>query len=320
MKGVLDMKKTSRKVVIVGTGFVGTSIAYAMINQGVANELVLIDVNQEKAEGEALDLLDGMAWGEKNVSIWSGTYEECKDANLVILTAGVNQKPGQTRLDLVKTNAAITRQIVKEVMASGFDGIFVVASNPVDILTYLTWQESGLPASRVVGTGTTLDTTRFRKEIALKLAVDPRSVHGYILGEHGDSEVAAWSHTTVGGKPIMEYVEKDHRLEENDLTVLADKVKNAAYEIIDRKKATYYGIGMSTTRIVKAILNNEQAVLPVSAYLNGEYGEEDIFTGVPSIVDENGVREIIDLSITPQEKAMFHQSVSELKAVLDTVR
>ncbi|AUB52617.1 MULTISPECIES: L-lactate dehydrogenase [Enterococcus] len=314
------MKKTSRKVVIVGTGFVGTSIAYAMINQGVANELVLIDVNQEKAEGEALDLLDGMAWGEKNVSVWSGTYEECKDANLVILTAGVNQKPGQTRLDLVKTNAAITRQIVKEVMASGFDGIFVVASNPVDILTYLTWQESGLPASRVVGTGTTLDTTRFRKEIALKLAVDPRSVHGYILGEHGDSEVAAWSHTTVGGKPIMEYVEKDHRLEENDLTVLADKVKNAAYEIIDRKKATYYGIGMSTTRIVKAILNNEQAVLPVSAYLNGEYGEEDIFTGVPSIVDENGVREIIDLSITPQEKAMFHQSVSELKAVLDTVR
>ncbi len=320
MKGVLDMKKTSRKVVIVGTGFVGTSIAYAMINQGVANELVLIDVNQEKAEGEALDLLDGMAWGEKNVSVWSGTYEECKDANLVILTAGVNQKPGQTRLDLVKTNATITRQIVKEVMASGFDGIFVVASNPVDILTYLTWQESGLPASRVVGTGTTLDTTRFRKEIALKLAVDPRSVHGYILGEHGDSEVAAWSHTTVGGKPIMEYVEKDHRLEENDLTVLADKVKNAAYEIIDRKKATYYGIGMSTTRIVKAILNNEQAVLPVSAYLNGEYGEEDIFTGVPSIVDENGVREIIDLSITPQEKAMFHQSVSELKAVLDTVR
>lgn len=320
MKGVLDMKKTSRKVVIVGTGFVGTSIAYAMINQGVANELVLIDVNQEKAEGEALDLLDGMAWGEKNVSVWSGTYEECKDANLVILTAGVNQKPGQTRLDLVKTNAAITRQIVKEVMASGFDGIFVVASNPVDILTYLTWQESGLPASRVVGTGTTLDTTRFRKEIALKLAVDPRSVHGYILGEHGDSEVAAWSHTTVGGKPIMEYVEKDHRLEKNDLTVLADKVKNAAYEIIDRKKATYYGIGMSTTRIVKAILNNEQAVLPVSAYLNGEYGEEDIFTGVPSIVDENGVREIIDLSITPQEKAMFHQSVSELKAVLDTVR
>ncbi|MGM9902459.1 L-lactate dehydrogenase 2 [Enterococcus sp. 10A9_DIV0425] len=313
------MKKTSRKVVIVGTGFVGTSIAYAMINQGVSNELVLIDVNQEKAEGEALDLLDGMAWGETNVSVWSGTYEECKDADIVVVTAGVNQKPGQTRLDLVKTNAMITRQIVREVMDSGFDGIFVVASNPVDILTYLTWKESGLPTSRVIGTGTTLDTTRFRKEIALKLNVDPRSVHGYILGEHGDSEVAAWSHTTVGGKPIMEYVEKDHRLEEKDLEIIADKVKNAAYEIIDRKKATYYGIGMSTTRLVKAILNNEQAVLPVSSYLRGEYGENDIFTGVPSIVGENGVREIIDLSISEAEKEMFHRSVSELKKVLETV-
>lgn len=197
------MKKTSRKVVIVGTGFVGTSIAYAMINQGISNELVLIDVNQEKAEGEALDLLDGMAWGDENVAVWSGGYEECKDADIVVITAGINQKPGQSRLDLVKTNASIMRQIVKEIMGSGFDGIIVVASNPVDILTYIAWNESGLPTSRVIGTGTTLDTTRFRKEIALKLKVDPRSVHGYILGEHGDSEVAAWSHTTVGGKPVL---------------------------------------------------------------------------------------------------------------------
>ncbi|HBK5191908.1 TPA: L-lactate dehydrogenase, partial [Enterococcus faecium] len=260
------MKKTSRKVVIVGTGFVGTSIAYAMINQGISNELVLIDVNQEKAEGEALDLLDGMAWGDENVAVWSGGYEECKDADIVVITAGINQKPGQSRLDLVKTNASIMRQIVKEIMGSGFDGIIVVASNPVDILTYIAWNESGLPTSRVIGTGTTLDTTRFRKEIALKLKVDPRSVHGYILGEHGDSEVAAWSHTTVGGKPVFEIVEKDHRIAQDELDVIADKVRNAAYEIIDRKKATYYGIGMSTARIVKAILNNEQAVLPVSAY------------------------------------------------------
>nr|WP_277896165.1 L-lactate dehydrogenase [Enterococcus lactis] len=283
------MKKTSRKVVIVGTGFVGTSIAYAMINQGISNELVLIDVNQEKAEGEALDLLDGMAWGDENVTVWSGGYEECKDADIVVITAGINQKPGQSRLDLVKTNASIMRQIVKEIMGSGFDGIIVVASNPVDILTYIAWNESGLPTSRVIGTGTTLDTTRFRKEIALKLKVDPRSVHGYILGEHGDSEVAAWSHTT------------------------------AAYEIIDRKKATYYGIGMSTARIVKAILNNEQAVLPVSAYLTGEYNEKDIFTGVPSIVDENGVREVVELSINEEEKAMFSKSTSALREVLNTV-
>lgn len=243
------MKKTSRKVVIVGTGFVGTSIAYAMINQGISNELVLIDVNQEKAEGEALDLLDGMAWGDENVAVWSGGYEECKDADIVVITAGINQKPGQSRLDLVKTNASIMRQIVKEIMGSGFDGIIVVASNPVDILTYIAWNESGLPTSRVIGTGTTLDTTRFRKEIALKLKVDPRSVHGYILGEHGDSEVAAWSHTTVGGKPVFEIVEKDHRIAQDELDVIADKVRNAAYEIIDRKKATYYGIGMSTAQV-----------------------------------------------------------------------
>lgn len=293
------MKKTSRKVVIVGTGFVGTSIAYAMINQGISNELVLIDVNQEKAEGEALDLLDGMAWGDENVAVWSGGYEECKDADIVVITAGINQKPGQSRLDLVKTNASIMRQIVKEIMGSGFDGIIVVASNPVDILT--------------------LDTTRFRKEIALKLKVDPRSVHGYILGEHGDSEVAAWSHTTVGGKPVFEIVEKDHRIAQDELDVIADKVRNAAYEIIDRKKATYYGIGMSTARIVKAILNNEQAVLPVSAYLTGEYDEKDIFTGVPSIVDENGVREVVELSINEEEKAMFSKSTSALREVLNTV-
>lgn len=313
------MKKTSRKVVIVGTGFVGTSIAYAMINQGISNELVLIDVNQEKAEGEALDLLDGMAWGDENVAVWSGGYEECKDADIVVITAGINQKPGQSRLDLVKTNASIMRQIVKEIMGSGFDGIIVVASNPVDILTYIAWNESGLPTSRVIGTGTTLDTTRFRKEIALKLKVDPRSVHGYILGEHGDSEVAAWSHTTVGGKPVFEIVEKDHRIAQDELDVIADKVRNAAYEIIDRKKATYYGIGMSTARIVKAILNNEQAVLPVSAYLIGEYDEKDIFTGVPSIVDENGVREVVELSINEEEKAMFSKSTSALREVLNTV-
>lgn len=314
------MMKTSRKVVIVGTGFVGTSIAYAMINQGITNELVLIDVNHEKAEGEALDLLDGMAWGEENIAVKSGDYTECADANLVVITAGINQKPGQTRLDLVKTNATIMREIVAQIMNSGFDGILVIASNPVDILTYIAWQTSGLPNNRVIGTGTTLDTTRLRKEIALKLQVDPRSVHGYVMGEHGDSEVAVWSHTTVGGKPILELVESDSRLTKDELTIIAEKVKNAAYEIIDRKKATYYGIGMSTTRIVKAILNNEQAVLPVSAYLSDQYNQKDIFTGVPSIVDENGVREIIELSITDEEQESFNRSVSELKAVLNTVK
>ncbi|MEY8458804.1 L-lactate dehydrogenase [Lactococcus ileimucosae] len=313
------MKVTNRKVVVIGTGFVGTSIAYSMINQGIVNDLVLIDVNQEKAEGEALDLLDGISWGQENINVKAGGYEECKDANVVVITAGINQQPGQTRLELVDTNAKIMESIVHEVMNSGFDGVFVIASNPVDVLTYCAWKASGLPASRVVGTGTTLDTTRFRKELATKLEIDPRSIHGYIIGEHGDSEVAVWSHTTVGGKPILEFIVQNNRLEVADLQILSDKVKNAAYEIIDRKKATYYGIGMSAARIVKAILNNEQAVLPVSAYLEGQYGEEGLFTGVPSVVNQTGVREIIELNIDPQERQAFKKSVKQLRDVIESL-
>lgn len=314
------MKKTSRCVVVVGTGFVGTSIAYSMINQGITNELVLIDVNKEKAQGEALDLLDGVAWGSQNVNVWSGDYSDCKEADIVVITAGANQKPGQTRLELVDINAKIMKSIVTEIMASGFDGSLVIASNPVDVLTYIAWQTSGLPKNRVIGTGTTLDTTRFRKELALRLHLDPRSVHGYIIGEHGDSEVAVWSHTTVGAKPILEYIVNNKHLNVDDLEGIADKVKNAAYEIIDRKKATYYGIGMSTARIVKAILNNENAILPVSAYLNGEFGEEDIFTGVPAVVNQEGVREIIELRLDPKEKIQFAKSVAQLREVLATVK
>ena len=280
----------------------------------------MIDVKKEKAQGEALDLLDGVAWGSQNVNVWSGDYSDCKEADIVVITAGANQKPGQTRLELVDINAKIMKSIVTEIMASGFDGSLVIASNPVDVLTYIAWQTSGLPKNRVIGTGTTLDTTRFRKELALCLHLDPRSVHGYIIGEHGDSEVAVWSHTTVGAKPILEYIVNNKHLNVDDLEGIADKVKNAAYEIIDRKKATYYGIGMSTARIVKAILNNENAILPVSAYLNGEFGEEDIFTGVPAVVNQEGVREIIELRLDPKEKIQFAKSVAQLREVLATVK
>lgn len=309
------MRNTSRKVVVVGTGFVGTSIAYSMINQGLINELVLIDVNREKAEGEALDLLDGMSWAQGNIKVWAGDYTDCQDADIVVITAGVNQKPGQTRLELIDVNAGIMTSVVREVMGSGFDGILVIASNPVDVLTHVAWQASGLPSNRVVGTGTTLDTTRFRKELAAKLQIDPRSIHGYIIGEHGDSEVAVWSHTTVGGKPLLEFIVKNNRLTVEDLTTISDRVKNSAYEIINRKKATFYGIGMSVARIVRAILNNEQAVLPVSAYLDGEYGEKDLFTGVPS----GGVREIIELNIDPAEQQKFAQSCSQLREVIQSL-
>ena len=313
------MKSTSRKVVVVGTGFVGTSIAYSMINQGLINELVLIDVNRDKAEGEALDLLDGMSWGQENIKVWAGEYSECKDADIVVITAGVNQKPGQTRLELIDVNAEIMASVTKQVMASGFDGVLVIASNPVDVLTYQAWRVSGLPANRVVGTGTTLDTTRLRKEVAAKLAIDPRNIHGYIIGEHGDSEVAVWSHTTIGGQPIVELIKQKDRLTVADLAVLSERVKNAAYEIIDRKQATFYGIGMSVARIVRAILNDEQAILPVSSYLDGEYGINDLFTGVPAVVDQNGVREIIELTLTPEEKRQFDTSCHQLRAVISTI-
>ena len=313
------MKQSNRKVVVIGTGFVGTSIAYSMINQGIVNDLVLIDVNKQKAEGEALDLLDGIAWGQENIKVKAGNYKDCKDANVVIITAGVNQKPGQTRLELVGINSNIMQSIVHEVMESGFDGVLLIASNPVDILTYVAWKTSGLPCSQVLGTGTTLDTTRLRKELALKLEVDPRNIHGYIIGEHGDSEVTVWSHITVGGKPILEFIVQNNHLDIDDLKTLSNKVKNAAYEIINRKNATYYGIGMSTARIVKAILNNENSVLPVSAYLNGHYGERDVFTGVPSIINQTGVREIIELKLDTYEKNKFKKSIIQLKDVIKSI-
>ena len=260
-----------------------------------------------------------MSWAQGNIKVWAGDYTDCQDADIVVITAGVNQKPGQTRLELIDVNAGIMTSVVREVMGSGFDGILVIASNPVDVLTHVAWQASGLPSNRVVGTGTTLDTTRFRKELAAKLQIDPRSIHGYIIGEHGDSEVAVWSHTTVGGKPLLEFIVKNNRLTVEDLTTISDRVKNSAYEIINRKKATFYGIGMSVARIVRAILNNEQAVLPVSAYLDGEYGEKDLFTGVPSVVDQGGVREIIELNIDPAEQQKFAQSCSQLREVIQSL-
>ena len=310
------MKKTTTKVGIVGTGFVGCSIAYAMINQGLTNELFLIDVNNEKAKGEAHDLSDGIGWGQTNVTVFAGDYNDCKDADIMVITAGINQKPGQSRLDLVDTNAKIMTDITNSIMASGFDGILVIASNPVDVLTYVAWKASGLPHSRVIGTGTTLDTTRLKSAVAAKLAVDPRCVHGYIIGEHGDSETAVWSHTTIGGKNIREW----DGITEEVLETMYVNVRDAAYDIIDKKQATYYGIGMSTTRIVKAVLNNEQCVLPISAYQQGEYGVDDVFTGTPAIVGQEGVREIIALPISDSEHKQFLNSVDQLKTTIRSIK
>ena len=314
------MKNEVRRVVLVGTGFVGMSFAYSMVNQGGAEELVLIDVNHEKAEGEAMDLSHGIPFGPENIEIWAGDYSDCKTADIVVITAGVNQQPGETRLALVERNAKIMRDVVRNIMKSGFNGILLIASNPVDVLTYIAWQESGLARHRVIGTGTTLDTARLRHEISKYLNVDPRNVHGYIVGEHGDTETPLWSHTTVGVKPILDIIADDPQYKFDDLEQIYVNVRDAAYHIIERKRATYYGIGMCTTRIVKAILNDENCILPVSAYLNGQYGIKDIFTGVPAIINRNGVREVFDLNIAGTELDKLQHSVDMLRQTLDTVR
>ena len=314
------MQTGTRRVVLVGTGFVGMSFAYSMVNQGGAEELVLIDVNHEKAVGEAMDLNHGIPFGPEKIEIWAGDYSDCKTADIVVVTAGVNQQPGETRLALVERNAKIMRDVIKNVMQSGFNGILLIASNPVDVLTYIAWQESGLPKHRVIGTGTTLDTARLRYQMGKYLDVDPRNVHGYIVGEHGDTETPLWSHTSVGVKPIFDIIKDHPEYKREDLEEIYVNVRDAAYHIIERKRATYYGIGMCITRIVKAILNDENSVLPVSAYLDGEYGLHDIFTGVPAIVNRNGIREVFNLNIGPEELEQLTKSVSILKETLDTVR
>ncbi len=314
------MKTGVRRVVLVGTGFVGMSFAYSMLNQGGLEEFVLIDVNKDKAEGEAMDLSHGLPFAPHKMDIWAGTYADCKTADIVVVTAGAAQQPGETRLQLVEKNAKIMRGIVKEIMKSGFNGILVIASNPVDVLTYVAWQESGLPRHRVIGSGTTLDTARLRYEIGKYLNVDPRNVHGYIVGEHGDTEFPLWSHTTVGVMPLLDIINDNPQYKFEDLEQIYVNVRDAAYHIIDRKKATYYGIGMALTRIVKAILSDENSSLSVSVYLNGQYGQHDVFVGVPAIINRNGVREVFELNITGSERDKLTKSVNVLKETLNTVR
>ncbi|MCL1949206.1 MAG: L-lactate dehydrogenase [Turicibacter sp.] len=314
------MKKDVRSVVLVGTGFVGMSFAYAMLNQGGLEELALIDANKEKAEGEAMDLSHGLPFAPDKMKIWAGDYQDCAYADIVVITAGAAQAPGETRLDLVQKNSKIMRSIVKDIMKTGFSGIIVVATNPVDVLTYVAWQESGLPRNRVIGSGTTLDTARFRYELGKYLSVDTRNIHGYIIGEHGDTEFPAWSHTTVGVIPLLDMINNDSNYKFEDLEQIYLNVRDAAYDIINRKQATYYGIGMSLARLVKAILGNENSILSASVYLNGQYGHRDVFIGVPAIVNRNGIREVLEINLTGEEQDLMAKSVAVLKETLDQVR
>lgn len=306
----------TKKIAIIGTGFVGMSFAYAMLCDGGCDEMVLIDINQEKANGEAMDLNHGLAFSKTNMRIRAGEYKDCSDADIVVICAGVSQTPGEDRISLLQRNKEVFQSIISPVLYSGFDGIFLVATNPVDIMTRVTWQLSGFDSRKVIGSGTTLDTARLRYLLGAYFTVDPKNVHAYVIGEHGDSEMVPWSQAMVGTKPIRDIVaQKDGKFAEADLNGIAENVKKAAYKIIESKKATYYGIGLSLVRIVRAIFSGENSILTVSAMLRGEYGITEVFAGVPCILGRDGIQEILTLQLETEEKKQFQSSCGLLNTV-----
>lgn len=304
----------NRKVVLIGTGMVGMSYAYSLLNQNVCNELVLIDLDMKRAEGEAMDLNHGLAFTQANMLIKAGGYEECRDADIVVVCAGVAQKPGESRLNLLKRNKQVFEAVVGNVMSNGFEGIFLIATNPVDIMTRITYELSGMDCKRVLGTGTALDTARLRYELGKYFKVDPRNMHAYVMGEHGDSEFVPWSQAMLATKQVQEIFKKfPDEFKYDDMEKIAADVRTAAYKIIEAKKATYYGIGIALTRITKAILGNENSVLTVSAMLNGEYGQKDVYVGVPCVVNRNGVERVIELNLTEDELEKMSNSCNILR-------
>ncbi len=308
------MNIKSKKIALIGTGMVGMSFAYAALNQNVCDELVLIDIDKLRSIGEAMDLNHGLAFSNTSMKIYAGDYSDCKDADIAVICAGVNQKQGESRLELLSRNAEVFRQVVSSVVSSGFSGIFLVATNPVDIMTRITYELSGFDSSKVLGTGTTLDTARLRFLLGEYFSLDPRNVHAYVIGEHGDSEFTPWTQALLATKPVKKVLEDNaQKFSKEDLDTISVQVKNAAQEIIKAKRATYYGIGMAITRIVRAILFNERSVLTVSARLQGEYGKQDVFLGNPCIIGRGGIDRTIELSLSCEELSSLHNSYEILQ-------
>ena len=308
-----------RKVAIVGCGFVGSSIAFSLMQKGIYSELVLIDANAEKAEGEALDLSHGLPYTAA-MDIYAGDYKDAADASLIIITAGANQKPGETRLDLIEKNVAILKSIIPQITATDFEGILMIVSNPVDVLTYAAWRISGYPAQRVIGSGTVLDTARLKYHLGRHLDVDSRSVHAVIIGEHGDSELAVWSGANVSGIELNHFCEiRGHFQHEESMRRIYESVRDSAYEIIRRKGATYYGIAMAVARIAECIVKDEHAVLPVSVILDGEYGLSGLALSIPSVVGKNGVETVLEIPLSEKEDQELHSSAEQLKNVIQQV-
>ena len=301
----------NNKVMIVGTGNVGASIAYALLNQRTAvNEIVLTDIIAKDAEGEAMDLRDALAVSPSYLKISSGTYQDAKDCDVVVITAGAAQKPGESRLDLLRKNANIIKGMVEQIMDSGFNGIFLVVTNPMDVMTYLVWKYSGLPAEKVIGSGTVLDSARLRQRIASYVNINPKSVHAYQIGEHGDSEFTLWSSADIGGQKVEKLLPKSVQKDISDFT------KNEVYQIIERKGATYYGIGACVAQILNTILNDEMRVLPVSSL--DSYSE--VYYGFPAVVGREGIIRRLDLDLTEKEGIALQKSINTLKKAIKSVK
>jgi len=307
------------RVAVVGAGFVGSAFAYALMIRGIVSEIVLIDVDRRKAEGEAMDLNHGLSF-VRPVKIWAGDYPDLRGADIVVISAGFAQRPGESRLDLVNKNVEIFKQIVPQVVEHNQECIILIATNPVDVMTYAALRLSGFPANRVVGSGTILDTSRLRYVLGEHLRVDPRNVHAYVIGEHGDSEVAVWSLANVAGARLRDYCPVcGEKYDPDHLDSLFQRVRDAAYEIIELKGRTYFAIGLGLTRIVESIIRDENAVLTVSSLLEDYYGVSDVCLSVPTIINRHGIREILKLPLEEGEIREFQKSASIIKSITQSL-
>lgn len=321
IQNIGEMKKqmNSRKVAIIGCGFVGAATAFTLMQSRLFSEMVLLDANYDKADGEAKDIAHGIPFAGQ-MKIYAGDYDDIADASIVIVTAGANQKPNETRLDLVHKNVAIYKSIIPEIAKRDFKGILLIVSNPVDILTYAAVKLSGFPEKRVIGSGTVLDTARLKYALSEHLGVDSRSIHSFIIGEHGDSEIAAWSSTNVSGIPLDNFCEmRGHFNHEESMHQIAENVKNSAYEIISKKGATYYGIAMSVKRICECIVRDEKSILPISSVMHGNYGIDDIALSMPAIVGADGIETHVPISLNEKEKEQLQNSAGTLKEIAKTL-
>ncbi len=305
----------NQKCAVIGCGFVGASIAFSLVQEEMFSELVLIDINQTKAEGEAMDLSHGLPFVHP-MKIYAGTYADLADCFLIIITAGAGQRPGETRLELVRKNVEIFRDMIPQITAVTQDARLLIVSNPVDVMTYAAWKLSGYPPEHVIGSGTVLDTARLKYLLGAHLGVDSRSVHAFIIGEHGDSELAVWSSANISGVDLDSFCDICGACDGETLHRLYEDVRTSAYKVIEKKGATYYAIALAVTRIARAIVREEHSVLPVSAYVNGHYGVSDVYFGVPSIVGAEGIEKVLDIPLDASEQQQLEHSVQTLKDVI----